>query len=467
MPSAATIESPVSDAAAPIEGVPANPAFDLAALEGKALNATLWTVASYGLTQCFRFVNSAILTRLLMPSALGEMTLVSTIIIGMTMLSDIGLEPSVIQSRRGDDPSFLNTAWSLQAIRGGILWLLALALAWPAARFYHDPRLFYVLPVLALSTLFTGLNSTNLLTLTRHMGVRRLFAVDFSMQIITIAVTIGWALVWPSVWALVAGNVAANVYKVAISHSKRVAPGISNRLCWDRSSLQEIVHFGKWIFLGTAFWFFATQSDRLILGRLIPLSVLGVYGVAYSLSDMPRGVINAFSVKVGYPFISRIIHLPIAEFRQRFLRYRLVALAVGGVLLSLMVTWGGWAMLKVYPARYADGAWIVPILAAGLWQTLLHQTTAPVLYSLGKSKYAAFGNASYCAAIVLGVPLAFASFHLVGAVVAVAAGDLPLYLVILFGATREGIKPLRQDLLMTLAFITLLALESTLKHHLH
>ena len=463
MPSAATIEPFAENTSSTHEDMLQHVPIELAALEGKAVTATIWTVASYGSTQLLRFVNSAILTRLLIPSAFGEMTLVSTIVIGMTMLSDIGLEPSVIQSKRGDEAAFLNTAWSIQAVRGCILWIIVVALAWPASRLYNNSRLAYVLPVLALSTLLTGLSSTNLLTLTRHMGVRRLFAIDLSVQLVTILVTVAWALRWPSVWALVAGNVVGNIYKVALSHFRPVTPGIRNRFCWDRSSLLEIVHFGKWIFLGTAFWFFATQSDRLILGKLVPLSMLGIYGIAYSLSDMPRGVINAFSVKVGYPFVARIIDLPLPEFRKRYLRYRCFALLAGGLILSFTVTWGDWAMVKVYPLRYATGAWMVPILGAGLWQTLLHQTTAPVLYSLGKSKYAAIGNCCYCASIVLGVPLAFHWFHLVGAVIAVAAGDFPLYLVILFGATREGIRPIRQDLLLTLAFISLLAFEHLIR----
>ena len=439
------------------------PRGEFAALESRALHATLWTIISYGATQCLRIVNSLVLTRLLMPQAFGEMTLVITIIVGMGMLSDIGLEPSVIQSKRGDDETFLNTAWSLQVVRGGILWGIALLLAWPAAKFYNDDRLLYVLPVLALSTLITGFNSTNLLSLSRHMGVRRLFAIDFSTQIISLLVTVGWAFHSPTVWALVAGNVIGNIYKVLISHQQGLVPGLRNSFRWDALCVTEIIHFGKWIFLATAFWFFALNADKLILGKLVTLSVLGVYGIAFQVSDVPRAVINAFSLKVGYPFISRIIHLPMADFRVRFLRYRGYALMVGGFLLSLMVSWGGWVVVKVYPAKYADAHWMVPLLALGLWHTLLYQTLGPVLLSLGKSKYGALGNGVYCFTILLGIPVAFHYFGLVGAIVAVAAGDFPLYLVTVFGATREGLRPLKQDAMLTLGFFSLLLCEFLLK----
>ena len=145
----------------------------------------------YGSGQALRLVNSWVLTRLLFPAAFGQMTLVTTLIVGITLLSDIGLAPSVIQSKRGDEPAFLNTAWTLQAMRGGGLFLIACALAWPAAAFYGDRTLLAVLPVLALSTLMTGFNGTSVLTLSRHMGVRRMFYFDFSSQIVALVVTVG------------------------------------------------------------------------------------------------------------------------------------------------------------------------------------------------------------------------------------------------------------------------------------
>jgi O-antigen/teichoic acid export membrane protein len=442
------------------------PKLAMSALESRALRATIWTVLDYGAGQALRVVNSLVLTRLLDPSAFGEMALVTTLIVGMTLLSDLGLGPSVIQSRRGDEPNFLNTAWTLQAGRGLILWCASLALAYPAARFYHDPKLLKLLPVLALSTIVTGFNSTGLLTLSRHMGVRRLFAVDFSTQIVALVVTVSWAWYRPSVWALVAGLMVSSLYRLALSHWQKAVPGARNRFCLDRDCLKDIVHFGKWIVLGTAFFFFASQADRLILGRLVTMTVLGIYGIAFQISDVPRAIINAFSQKVGFPFVAKIIHLPREEFRAQYLRYRLYALLLGAVLLSAMAVWGGLLILKFYPARYAEGAWMIPVLAIGLWHTLLYTTVQPVLFSLGKSSYNAVGNACYATAMLVGIPCAFHFYGLFGAVIAVAAGDFPLYLVTQFGATREGVKPLWQDLRLTGVFLAALAVELALRKSL-
>lgn len=429
---------------------------ELRSLEKRALRASIWSILEYGSNMGLRVVSSLVLTRLLLPAYFGEMTLVMTMIVGVNLLSDIGLAPSVIQSPRGDDPLFLNTAWTIQVGRGLVLWLIAIAISWPVAAFYHDPKLRMLLPVLALGTLISSFNSTGLLTLSRHMGVRRLFAIDGSTAVLNVLVSIAWAYFKPSVWAIVGGQLVSTSFRLCLSHISSVTPGIRNSFAWDRESVSNIIHFGKWIMVGTAFFFFASQADRLVLGRLISLTLLGIYGLAYSLSDIPRAIILALATRVAYPFISKIIDQPVEDFRVKFLRYRLLVLLAGAAMLTVVANFGHLLILKLYDHRYHEAAWMIPILALGLWHTLLYQTTAPVLFSLGKPKYNAFGNAAYCIGITAGIPIAFHFFGMVGAVIAVAAGDLPLYAVIQYGATREGVRPLLQDLQLTLAFVCML-----------
>jgi O-antigen/teichoic acid export membrane protein len=428
-------------------------------LEAKAVQATFWTVVDYGSATGLRIVNSLILTRLLRPELFGLMTLVTTLIVGIGLFSDIGLAPSVIQSPYGDDRDFLNTVWTLQIIRSAAISVVAIIMAWPMALFYHDSRIVGIVIVLSLSILVSGFYSSNLLSLSRHLGVRRLFIFDFSAQFVTMAAAITWALlVGRTIWALVAGNCASVVFRIAASYFKPLVPGIRNRFCWDRKSVQSLFHFGKWILLGTAASFFASQSDRLILGKLVSLTLLGVYGIAYSISDIPRAVINAFSQKVGYPFVAKMTHLPIPEFRKMFLQYRSRVLVLGALLLTLMVHLGGFLVSKMYDSRYHAASWMVPVLALGLWHTLMYATTQPVLYCYGKSNYQAIGNVFYCSASISSIPLAFHFWGMIGAVVAVAASDFPMYLTILIGASRQRISTWRQDLVMTVIFLSFLGI---------
>jgi hypothetical protein len=82
-------------------------------LKKKAIRGTAWTLFGYGGSQALRLVSNLILTRLLVPEVFGLMALVQTFQAGLTLFSDIGIAPSIIQNKRGEDPTFLNTAWDI------------------------------------------------------------------------------------------------------------------------------------------------------------------------------------------------------------------------------------------------------------------------------------------------------------------------------------------------------------------
>ena len=437
---------------------------DHKALEGKAITGTLWTVGAYGVSQSLRMVNNVVLTHMLLPEFFGIMALASTLLLGVRLLSDIGLLPGVINSPRGDEPLFLNTAWTIGIVRGFALWFVIMLLSIPAVHFYHDARLYAIMAALGFGCVLDGLVSSNTMTAARHIGVRRLLTIDLIQQIFTILVTIAWAHFFPSVWALVVGTLSASVFRVIVTHIPAVLPGIRNRFAWDRDAIHSLINFGKWILIGTAFYALASQADRLILGRLISFAELGVYGVAFTFADIPRQVIQQFSYRVGLPFIAKMAHLPRQEFRAKCLHYRFYVLCGGAFILSTVINAGGPILLHIYDKRYVDAGWIVPILALGLWHTLLYSTTGDILIALGNARYNAVGTASYAVTMFLLIPLGYVYLGgLRGAVIGIAAGDFPFYLVLTYGAQREKVSTWRQDILATGMFLVLLAAGFFLK----
>jgi O-antigen/teichoic acid export membrane protein len=427
-------------------------------LEGTALKATLWTAGSYGISQSLRLVNNWAVTHMLVPEYFGLMAIVSTITLGATLISDIGLLPGVIGSPRGDEPIFLDTAWTIQVVRGCLLWVIALVLTIPIAHLYHDSRLYLLIPIVAFSTVIDGFASSNLMTAARHIGVKRLLMIDLSSQIVTILITFGLAVATHSIWSLVGGSLAASVLKTSISHIPAILPGRRNSFAWEKDAVHSLVHFGKWIMLGTALYYLASQADRLILGKLISFRVLGVYIVAFTFADIPRQVIQQFSYRVGLPFIAKMTHLPMPEFRKNCLKYRFYALAAGSLILSLVVNFGGLIVSHIYDKRYVDTGWMIPILALGLWHTLMYATIGDILFALGKSKYNAIGTACFCVTMFTALPLAFHFYGLRGAIISVAAGDFPFYLVLTYGVWKEKVSVWRQDIYSTAMFLGFLGL---------
>ena len=138
------------------------PSPDPSTLKQRVLRASGWNIAGYALSQAIRLGSNLVMTRLLVPEMFGVMTIATMVMMILSLLSDLGLRQNIVQSRRGDDPAFLDTAWVLQIVRGLILWLGALGLSialhlanlggmLPAKSVYGSPVLPFVIAASSLS----------------------------------------------------------------------------------------------------------------------------------------------------------------------------------------------------------------------------------------------------------------------------------------------------------------------------
>ena len=75
-----------------------------------ARRASVYEVGAQFGRQGLSLVSNVVLTRLLFPEAFGLMQVVSIVLFGLTMLSDVGIVQAVIQNPRGDEKRFLDTA---------------------------------------------------------------------------------------------------------------------------------------------------------------------------------------------------------------------------------------------------------------------------------------------------------------------------------------------------------------------
>ncbi|MFM7426953.1 MAG: oligosaccharide flippase family protein, partial [Elainella sp.] len=349
-------------------------------LEHRAIRGSVWTLAGYGLSQVFRLGGNLVLTRLLTPEAFGLMALVQTFLIGLQMFSDFGILPNIIQSERGEDPKFLNTAWTIQAIRGGVLWLGACLLAWPVAQFYREPMLMQLLPIAGLTVLLTGFNSTKLATANRRLAMRQLTLLELITNLVALLVMIGLALLYRSVWALVIGSLIGSLLKLLASHR---LSGESNRFAWDDQAAAEIRKFGRWIFLSTIVGFFALQSDRLVLGRLLDVGFLGVYTIALTLSGVVEQVVDQVNSKVLFPTYAELIRERPTALYHSLRRARSILLGLSCGCAILFVLAGQPLIDLLYDQRYAQAGWMLRVLSIGFLGRVLCITYGDVLMARG------------------------------------------------------------------------------------
>src|SRR6266498_2298504 len=118
-------------------------------LGSKLARGSLWALLGHESGQLLRLAGNLVLWRLLYAEAFGLMAIVNVFMQGLAMFSDVGIGPSIIQHERGDEDRYLNTAWTIQVARGLCLFAVATVTAVPVARFYGQPELASLIPVVS------------------------------------------------------------------------------------------------------------------------------------------------------------------------------------------------------------------------------------------------------------------------------------------------------------------------------
>lgn len=332
-----------------------------AGLLGRALRGSAVTALGFAGGQALRLGANLILTRLLFPEAFGLMALVTVFMVGLSMLSDIGLGPAIHQNPRGDDPAFLGTAWTIQAARGMILFAAACAIAPAAAAFYAAPDLAFLLPAMAVTLLVGGLTPIRVETAVRHLHLGRLTAIELAAQVVGLVAMVALAWATRSVWALVAGAIAGSVARLALV--AWLLPGPRVRAGWDRDAAGALIGFGKWVFLSTLCGFLLAQGDKAILGRLVTLDQLGIYNIGWFIASFPMSLGLALAGRVLIP----IYRETAAEAGPAHRRLRRMRAGLTGLLMALLLALAFAAtplVALLYDARYAAAAGVVAALAA-------------------------------------------------------------------------------------------------------
>lgn len=405
-------------------------------LKARLIRSSGLTVIGYGTSQVLRLASNLILTRLLFPEAFGVMALVSVFMMGLVMFSDLGIGPSIMQNKRGDDPDFLNTAWTIQVIRGFALWIVATALSWPMAWFYSVPELTIYLPVAALTLVILGFKPTRHETANRHLLLGRVTVIDIITQVVGIisAVLLAW---WTqSVWALVISGIISAFAQLVMYNL--YLPGAKNHFRWEKPAAHELIRFGKWIFLSTIAGFALGQGDKLVLGKYLSLEQLGIYNIGYFLASFP--------LLLGVMLIGKILipiyrEKPPSESAQNFKQLQKMRFILTGMIFLLVMFFGlsGVALIHLlYDSRYyAAGAVVVLVVIVQIPQVIVLTYDQAALAS-GDSRRFFVLAAARAILMISGLVIGIQILSLPGALIGQGIAMLAAYPVVVWLARKQG-----------------------------
>ncbi|MFC7850186.1 lipopolysaccharide biosynthesis protein [Arthrobacter sp. NPDC057388] len=346
-------------------------------------------LAGSGATFAIQFASLLILSRLLTPTDIGLVAMVTIFITLGNLLRDFGLPLAGLQVQSLTRQQGSNLFW-MSAVIAAICALLLAASTPALIVLFSEPRLAQVVPLLAIVMFLGGLTSQLQVQLARNMQFGALVASDVISQVVALAVAIALAIAGAGYWALIAQSLTAAfvllVYRWAASRWMPLMP---------RKGHDALKLFKTGATYGLAQMLAFAQSNvaTLLIGSQLGATQLGYYNRAYQLLTAPAG---RFLDPLAQVVISTLNRAKDEQRDPDALLYK-IQFGVGS-----LVVW-------VFAVTAGTAAGLIPLVLGNQWSPSI-----PVfqILAIGGS-ISVFNSVSYWAFIVKEKPRALLHYNLV------------------------------------------------------
>jgi PST family polysaccharide transporter/lipopolysaccharide exporter len=162
-----------------------------------------------------------------------------------------------------------------------------------------------------------------------------------------------------SVWALVIGQVLTSLLRVSLSYV--IVPG-RPAMRFNRQIAGELFGYGRFITGLTIVLFITSEIDNMVVGKVIGLTQLGLYSMAFTLANLPATHIAKIASNVIFPAYSSIQH-DAARIRVAYLTVLRVVAAVSMPAAAGLAALAPDLLRLVYGERWVGATGALRILA--------------------------------------------------------------------------------------------------------
>ena len=269
----------------------------------RILSALKWTLIGRFGTQIISWVITVAVMRMLVPEDYGLVAM-ATIFCGLfSLVAEIGLGSSLVQAKEVSERQMRQVFGVVLLSNFSIFALLALGIAPLAAAFFAEPRLEQIIPIVALQFIPAAFGVIPGAILDRELLYRGCSLVDFGSSLCGGLLTLGLAYSGYGAWSLAWGNVLAAALRAV---GLNVLKPYTELPLFDFSGSGTIFRFGRDVAANQLVFYFYSQADALIVGKLLGRHNLGLYSVSMDLASLPASRIASILNKVAFPAMSMV-----------------------------------------------------------------------------------------------------------------------------------------------------------------
>jgi len=347
-------------------------------LKEKVIRGGFAKVCAQAANFVLRLGSVMILARLLTPRDFGLVGMVTALTGVLSLFRDFGLSSAAIQRANVTEEQISTLFW-INMLVGGILAVLTLFMAPAISSFYHEPRLLGVTAALGAGFLFNAAGVQHGAILQRQLRFAMVAAIDTLALVLSVAVGIGMALRGYGYWALVGMTLTVPVVTTVCSWIATAwIPGITRN--WD--GIRSMMRFGGTITLNSLVVYVGYNLEKVLLGRYWGADVVGVYGRAYQLTNIPTENLNSSIGGVAFSALSRVQDDP-QRLKSYFLKGYSLILALTLPITLVCTLFANDAILVLLGQKWRDAIPIFRLLAPTILIFAMINPFSWLLFSIG------------------------------------------------------------------------------------
>jgi O-antigen/teichoic acid export membrane protein len=402
------------------------------------------TAFCFALQAVIKLGSSVILTRILRPEAFGIMAILMSIVFVVEMMSDIGITVPVIRSKNGEEPHYLNTAWTLRLGRSLLNSAILFVFAPMISGLYGAPTLTVPLRVFSIWFVLNGLESMSFPVAIRRKQSRIIVYSELISTFIATAFSLVYCHYSRDYWGMVYATLLSRLLMVVMSY--QFYREIKLKLQVDWSAARELLRYSRFAMPSGILTLILSQFDKIAFLRLFNLHLLGIYGLAANIAAPIESLITKISQLVLYPRCAHNFRLDqdtvslkyYTENTRLFISILIVPAIVGGaahLIISLL-----------YDSRYAQAA---PVLQAFMVRAALLSLASPaeeLLIAAGTWHVILVGNVVRAISLISASLIGYHFFGFMGFTYGAALSGLPPLIYYLWLQEQKGMLIAKYEL---------------------
>ncbi|MDP1743514.1 MAG: oligosaccharide flippase family protein [Candidatus Amesbacteria bacterium] len=261
-----------------------------------------WTAGLRLMLRLITILRMAVLARILSKASLGVFGIVTMVLALLEISTETGINIFLMQEK-GKVDKYIDTAWVLSIIRGSLIALLIVILTPWISTFFNSPDTLNLLYLLALAPFIRGFINPAIIIFLKELRFGREFFLRGSIFMLEAGVSVVVCWYTRSPIGMVWGLIASAIFEVLLSWIF-IYP--RPKFSLNPVTCLLILSRGKWVTGFGLLDYLFTQTDNIVVGKLLGETSLGVYQYAYKISTTPVSEIVDVFYRATFPIFSQM-----------------------------------------------------------------------------------------------------------------------------------------------------------------